>query len=308
MGPVCLLLLSINILLISCNGEKSVNSSNVTTTLAPTNTPTNTPTLLPTNSPLVWPSQSPTSSPSISPISNNPTSSPTNTPTNSPLQIFTTEIGPNINPRQQLIVNFSLNFTCESLINISVMNTGLLLAYSMVNIPSNYIHNKINFVMFEQKLYYFCNVFTSINAKDKSEAYSYEDQINSDPPKSFGRYLKQILNADKFDISTPKMDIVSINTKNDNNSNTTQIIIWFLGVCAVIAIGALLLIICWKKYTTKDENDNDNAINLEFLLDPNAPMDANQIMHINNTNPNNNMVDIDNDEDLKPITQKTKKK
>lgn len=147
----------------------------------------------------------------------------------------------------------------------------------MVQIPTNYIHNIINFESSEDNNYfgyYFCNVFSMIDAKDKSQAYSYQEQINSDPDdvsNKFANYLKQILEANKFDISVPKMDIVAVPSENDDSSDTTEIIIWFLGVSAICAIGALILIICWRKFSGKDDNENENAINLEFLLDPNAP-------------------------------------
>merc|ERR1711991_460085 len=89
--------------------------------------------------------------------------------------------------------------------------------------------------------------------------------------------------------------VVPITSPNDNNGDTTQIIIWFLGVSAVCAIGALILITCWRKFSGKDENENDNAINLEFLLDPNATTNDPNLftspMHINDNDNNNNNND-----------------
>merc|ERR1711902_342278 len=59
-------------------------------------------------------------------------------------------------------------------------------------------------------------------------------------------------------------------------------------------------IICWRKFSGKDENENENAINLEFLLDPNAPtMDPNATMHINdNHNYHTLKTDLFDDDDL----------
>merc|ERR1712013_312133 len=44
---------------------------------------------------------------------------------------------------------------------------------------------------------------------------------------------------------------------------------------AVCAVGALLLIVCWRKFGAVDDSEMDNGINLEFLLDPNGGGDPN---------------------------------
>lgn len=128
--------------------------------------------------------------------------------------------------------------------------------------------------------YYFCDVFSRIDAKDKSQAYSFEDQINSDPDSVdrslFAAYLDEILEADEFDISIPRMDIVEVESSSGGGSDTTEIIVWFLGVSAVCAVGALLLIVCWRKFGAVDDSEMDNGINLEFLLDPNGGGDPNR--------------------------------
>ena len=67
---------------------------------------------------------------------------------------------------------------------------------------------------------------------------------------------------------------MAVSSSSTDSSDTTEIIIWFLGVSAVCAVGALLLIVCWRKFS-KDEGEMDNGINLEFLLDPNHQMDPN---------------------------------
>merc|ERR1712129_377794 len=93
-----------------------------------------------------------------------------------------------------------------------------------------------------------------------------------------------------------------------------EIIVWFLGVCAVCAFGALLLIVCWRKFSNVSSNDNDkNAINLEFLLDPNAPMDPNSNlftapMRINNNDDNADMNEEYLDMDMHINEKKQKKK
>merc|ERR1712048_1188135 len=75
-----------------------------------------------------------------------------------------------------------------------------------------------------------------------------------------------------------------------------EIIVWFLGVCSVCAFGALLLIVCWRKFSNVSSKDNDqNAINLEFLLDPNAPMDPNSNLFTAPMRIDNDDADNDNE-------------
>jgi len=160
------------------------------------------------------------------------------------------------------------------------MNRSLLLAYSAVHIPANYISNLVSFsAVSSVDGYYFCDVFSRISARDKSQAYSFQDQINSDPDSvsrsQLAAFLDQILDADKFDISIPRMDIVAVESSSEKGSDTTEIIVWFLGVSAVCAVGALLLIVCWRKFGAVDDSEMDNGINLEFLLDPNGGADPN---------------------------------
>jgi len=209
------------------------------------------------------------------------------------------------------------------------MDESIKLAYSAVGIPANYIE-KNNPIPEHSGPYYFYRVWSIINAKDKTQAGDYQTSVSADPESGspFREALVDVLNAtlDKsvthFDMSivhTDKNDITS--SDGSSSGDTTQIIIWFLGVSAVCAIGALVLIICWRKFSGKDENENDNAINLEFLLDPNATnTDPNLLtspMHINDNdndkqrNNNNQNIyhslqpeDFENDDDLKPIKKK----
>lgn len=104
---------------------------------------------------------------------------------------------------------------------------------------------------------------------------------------------------------------------DDSNTNGMEIIVWFLGVCAFCALGALLLIVCWRKFSKNDKNENENAINLEFLLDPNAPMDPNSNlfaspMHIDEDDEENHTIqpylDMDIEADLRPKKSKKQKK
>jgi len=160
------------------------------------------------------------------------------------------------------------------------MNRSLLLAYSAVHIPANYISNLVSFsAVGSVDGYYFCDVFSRIDARDKSQAYSFQDQINSDPDSvsrsQLAAFLDEILDADRFDISIPRMDIVAVESSSGKGSDTTEIIVWFLGVSAVCAVGALLLIVCWRKFGAVDDSEMDNGINLEFLLDPNGGADPN---------------------------------
>jgi len=162
------------------------------------------------------------------------------------------------------------------------MNRSLLLAYSAVKIPSNYISNLVSFTAVDETDgYYFCDVFSRIDAKDKSQAFSFEDQINDDPDSvsrsKFAAFLDEILEADEFDISMIDFDIVEVEeSSSGGGSDTTEIIVWFLGVSAVCAVGALLLIVCWRKFGAVDDSEMDNGINLEFLLDPNGGGAANE--------------------------------
>merc|ERR1712154_187737 len=79
-----------------------------------------------------------------------------------------------------------------------------------------------------------------------------------------------------------------------NDKDTTEIIVWFLGVSAFCAIGALVLIICWRKFSGQDDSENDaGAINLEFLLDPNAPTDPNTNLFSSPMHLNQNLEDED---------------
>merc|ERR1712154_188837 len=83
------------------------------------------------------------------------------------------------------------------------------------------------------------------------------------------------------------------------------------------AFGALLLIVCWRKFSNVSSKDNDqNAINLEFLLDPNAPMDPNSNlfaapMRINKNeddDDDNEYMDMDVNADMMIKNKKKKKK
>ena len=95
------------------------------------------------------------------------------------------------------------------------MNSSLNKAYAAVHIPTNYISSQR--IWFTHKkgvdAYYYCYVFTRIDAVDKSAAFSYETQINSDPDtvarSKFADNLEMILGigqSDTFDMSVPKMD------------------------------------------------------------------------------------------------------
>jgi len=225
-------------------------------------------------------------------------------------------------------VNFTLNFTSAALSSVTSMNRSLLLAYSAVQIPANYISNLISFsAVGEVDGFYFCDVFSRIDARDKSQAYSYQDQINSDPDSvdrsKFAAFLDEILEADAFDISIPRMDIVAVESSSGAKSDTTEIVIWFLGVSAVCAVGALLLIVCWRKFSRED-GELDNGINLEFLLDPNGghQMDPNSNlftspMHIepdadeaaDAQQYHSLQVDVEDDDedDLEPVVKKKAK-
>jgi len=190
------------------------------------------------------------------------------------------------------------------------MDTSLKRAYSAVGIPSNYIHSTVKQLHGVNPYLY--DIFSRVDAANHDQAANYEKQINHDPDSTsqskFAADLKSILNADKFDMSIPYFDIDPVASDGGSSDNdTTQIIIWFLGVSAVCAIGALLLIICWRKFSGKEENENDNAINLEFLLDPNAN-DANMFASPMHINEDHSLLpqDLENDEDLKPIKKKKK--
>merc|ERR1719245_2957741 len=86
---------------------------------------------------------------------------------------------------QRLLVNFTLNFTSTTESSVTSMKQSLMLAYSQVQIPSNYIYNLVSFIDEEDEVngtyFYYCDVFSRIDAKDKEEAFSYQEQINSDP-------------------------------------------------------------------------------------------------------------------------------
>jgi len=202
------------------------------------------------------------------------------------------------------------------------MDIALKEAYAFVQIPTNYIENKVTFINDEDDehiSYYFADVFTSIDVENRGQAYDYQELIETDPDDTssiFAKTLKQIVDADKFDMSPPKMDIVPIaeNSSDNGDGNGMEIIVWFLGVCAVCAFGALLLIVCWRKFSNVSSKDNDqNAINLEFLLDPNAPMDPNSNlfaapMRINkNDDDDNECMDMDVNANMM-IKNKKKKK
>merc|ERR1712154_186774 len=80
------------------------------------------------------------------------------------------------------------------------------------------------------------------------------------------------------------------------------------------AFGALLLIVCWRKFSNVSSKDNDqNAINLEFLLDPNAPMDPNSNlfaapMRINGGDDDDEYMDMDVNASMMIKNKKKKKK
>ena len=117
-----------------------------------------------------------------------------------------------MNPKQQLLVNFSLNFSSPLLVSVHSLDIYLKESYAMVQIPTNYVFNKINFISDEDgdvESYYFCDIFSRINASDKGEAYHYQELIQTDPADTsslFSSTLRQILNADHFDMTPPKMD------------------------------------------------------------------------------------------------------
>eukprot|EP01083_Nonionella_stella_P044539 119890_1 len=281
-------------------------SNNSTTTTSPiTNTSSSSPSTLPTlpsTSPSNVPSTSPSNVPSTSPshsLTNSPsrvpsaaptsTASPTATPSTPPTTIhpvYTTTIGPKIHATQRLEVNFTLNFRSISgtFITPNSVNDSFNFAYGLVGIPVNYIDNVIHLEHDDDG--YMCRILSRIDAQDKGVAAVYETLIGADmdddTSSKFAMVLKQTLDADpdSFDISVPVMDIVPFDPSPDSSSSdgddTASIIIWFLGVSAVCAVGALFLIVCWRKFSAKEDSaqdeENKNAINLEFLLDPNATM------------------------------------
>jgi len=127
------------------------------------------------------------------------------------------------------------------------MNVSLNKAYSAVLIPTNYISTEdIQFTHNEQEHgYYYCNVFSRINAHDLASADSYQTQMTT--RSNFRNALKDILEigpTDRFEMLYLVFDIVKVaDGESGDDSDATEIIIWFLGVSAVCAIGALILII-----------------------------------------------------------------
>jgi len=230
------------------------------------------------------------------------------------------------------MVNFSFYFTSSTPIDIhsDSMNVSLNKAYAAVHIPTNYI--SFQHIVFDQHAFsasdsmyhYNCSVFTRINAVDKPKAFSYEAQINSDPDSvarsDFAEHLAQILRigqSDVFDMSVPIFDIETLEEAESDDDDTANIVVWFIAVIAICAVGALILIICWKTFSGKEsehDRENRNSINLEFLLDPNGSMDA--PMHIDehklSSSGHDRYQHIDDDEEeseelmeeIKPIKRK----
>lgn len=196
----------------------TLSPTNITTTIIPTISPSKSPSKSPSTSPSISPSKSPSKaptkspskSPSISP-SISPTKSTTYKPTNNPTKTkFTTTNGKSINPTQQLLVNFTLNFTSSKESTTYTMDESLKLAYSYVGIPANYIQNYQYPLHIE--IYYFYKIYSVINAKDKAQATDYQALIASDPETGslFRDTLKEILLDNEtnqhFDMSTIYMD------------------------------------------------------------------------------------------------------
>jgi len=206
------------------------------------------------------------------------------------------------------------------------MDIDLKKAFSSVGIPSNYITNrprvKNSGTVSNGDFFYFYVIFSRIEAANKSQAFWYESLVNAQ--SMFASNLQEILRAKKLDASSLFMDIMEYNVTQPTHgghdgNDTTQIIIWFAGVSAFCGIGALLLILCWKKFAGKEEDENDGAINLEFLLDPNAndPNMLSSPMHVDQGRSDDNddddeeeddedmlAADVENDDDFKPVTAK----
>ena len=69
-------------------------------------------------------------------------------------------------------------------------------------------------------------------------------------------------------------------SKPDDSSNkTTTIIVWFLGASALCCMIAVIVMVCWRRVATEKAREEKDGINLEFLLDPNAPIDDSNFLN-----------------------------